>query len=162
MLLDGGIQLESCVVARLSAKTVLSQNLSSHTAGALETLVPQLVMTSNCLGPRTEWWLSVGMKWALGPCQGLEKSFDSLKLSIASQGVARDQGCISRAPRLRKHLCLWTTQRKVWILTKDPPATPEGEEGVTLSLCNNRSPQTRLFVILSWRPLGNLGRHGVR
>lgn len=86
MLLNGGIQLESCAVARLSAKTALSQNLSSHTAGALETLVPQLVMTSNCLGPRTEWWLSVGMKWALGPCQGLEKSFDFLKLSIASQG----------------------------------------------------------------------------
>ena len=86
MLLDGGIQLESCALARLSTKTVLSQNLSSHIAGALETLVPQLVMTSNCLGPRTEWWLSVGMKWASGPCQGSEKSYESLKLSIASQG----------------------------------------------------------------------------
>ena len=41
MLLDGGIQLESCAVARLYAMTVLSQNLSSHIAGAFETLVPQ-------------------------------------------------------------------------------------------------------------------------
>ena len=61
-------------------------------------------------------------------------------------------------------LVLMDDAKEVWILTKDPPATPEGGEGVTLSLCNNRSPQsiTSLLVILSWRPLGNLGRRGVR
>ena len=37
---DRGILLESWTIARLSAETVLSQDLSSHIAGALETLVP--------------------------------------------------------------------------------------------------------------------------
>ena len=61
----------------------------------------KLVMTSNRLVPRTEWWHSAGIEWASGPCQGLKRSFDSLKLSIASLKVARDLGCISRAHHLR-------------------------------------------------------------
>ena len=76
MTFDGGILLESWTVARLSAKTVLSQELSSHIAGALETLAPQLVMTSNL------------EKAGGGPIRGLERSLVSLKLSIASQEMA--------------------------------------------------------------------------
>ena len=76
MTFDGGILLESWTVARLSAKTVLSQELSSHIAGALETLAPQLVMTSNL------------EKAGGGPIPGLERSLVSLKLSIALQEMA--------------------------------------------------------------------------
>ena len=46
----------------------------------------------------------------MGPCQGLEETFDSLKRC--------------------------TMQREVWILTEDPPATLGRKEGVMLSLCN--------------------------
>ena len=93
MTFDGGILLESWTVARLSAKTVLSQELSSHIAGALETLAPQLVMTSNL--EKGGWWAHT---W-IGEITRLSQTVHS----IAGDGL-RPGLNLSRSS-LARHLC---------------------------------------------------------